>query len=195
MTEAYPLQWPAAYKRTRYPQSSRFGSTFASARDGIIDEIRLMGGRNPIISTNIPLRRDGLPYASLRAPDDKGVAVYFTYNKNQVVLACDRWDDVTDNMQAIRKTIEAMRGMDRWGVSDMLNRMFTGFKALPENAGGNTWWEVLGVTKDADVGEIKLAYHALAKRYHPDINRSNPKYFTVVKAAYEQAMALFTVNV
>jgi WD40 repeat protein len=34
------------------------------------------------------------------------------------------------------------------------------------------WWEVLGVDKDQNPHEVKLAYRRLARLYHPDINRS-----------------------
>jgi WD40 repeat protein len=34
------------------------------------------------------------------------------------------------------------------------------------------WWEVLGVGMDADSEAVKLAYHQLARQYHPDVNRS-----------------------
>ena len=32
------------------------------------------------------------------------------------------------------------------------------------------YYEVLGVSKDADEAAIKKAYRALAKKYHPDMN-------------------------
>ena len=32
------------------------------------------------------------------------------------------------------------------------------------------YYEVLGVSKDADDAAIKKAYRALAKKYHPDMN-------------------------
>ncbi len=35
-----------------------------------------------------------------------------------------------------------------------------------------TWWEVLGVGKDADSYNVKLAYLSLARKYHPDINKT-----------------------
>ena len=35
-----------------------------------------------------------------------------------------------------------------------------------------TLYDLLGVSSDASQGEIKAAYRNLAKRYHPDVNKS-----------------------
>jgi hypothetical protein len=76
--DAYPLCWPVGRPRTQYPKRSRFETTFSLARDCLMQEIRMLGGKDPVLSTNIPLRRDGLPLANHRMPHDLGVAVYFT---------------------------------------------------------------------------------------------------------------------
>ncbi len=164
MTEAFPLAWPSAKPRTRNPQRSRFEVSFAAARDGLLREIRLIGGTLPVLSTNITLRQDGIPYASHRQPDDKGVAVYFTLKVQKMCFCCDRWDSVTANMQAIRKTIEALRGIERWGTGDMVEQAFTGFIALP----GNSPWDILGLKPGSSRDDIETAYREKAKRCHPD---------------------------
>lgn len=184
--EAYPLHWPEGWPRTRSPKSSRFDTNMASARDGLIDEIRLLGGKQVILSTNIPLRQDGLPYARYRSPDDKGVAVYFQLNGHPQVFACDRWDRIEDNMQAIRKTIEAIRGIERWGSSEMMNRIYQGFQALPEQAGassGDQWWMVLGVDPSDDLPSIERAYRSAAKKAHPDSPGGNKRTMTRLNQA------------
>lgn len=178
MTEAFPLQWPAGWKRTDYwnRKHARFDATFAMARDGLLNELRMMRAGNIVLSTNVILRRDGLPYANQANPTDPGVAVYFTIWKalktQQKVIACDRWKDVADNLRAIQKTIEALRGLDRWGASEVLDRAFTGFEQLPpppKKESKRPWWEVLEfggpLVNSKDIAERR---RELARRYHPD---------------------------
>lgn len=51
-----------------------------------------------------------------------------------------------------------------------------------------SYYEILGVDKDADESEIKSAYRKLAKKYHPDLNRKDPNAkskFIQLKEAYD----------
>ena len=145
--------------------------------------MRLFGGTNLIISTDLKLRLDGLPYSNQKQPDDQGVAVYFTFQKEQKVIACDSFDKIGCNLWAIGKTIEAMRGIDRWGCSEIITKAFTGFTALPEKT-QNEWWQVLEVDPTATNEEIKNAFRRLAKKYHPDV-AGNDTHFKKIKEAYE----------
>ena len=167
--EAFPLAWPVGWPRTRSPQRSRFDTSFTSVRDGLFGQIKLLGGTHIVLSTNIPLRRDGLPYAGQRQPDDRGVAVYFLRRSKQMVFACDRWEKVEDNMRAIEKTIEAIRGIERWGASEMMERAFQAFEALPPP---RSCWDILGLTPGASEDAINSAYRTKAKGAHPDAGGS-----------------------
>lgn len=168
--EAFPLHWPAG--RPRIPahrrENSRFDVTLGAARDELFAEIGRLGARSVVVSSNLSLRQDGKPYASQPRPDDPAVAAYFQYKGRAMCFACDRWTKVEDNMRAIAKTIDALRGIARWGTGDMLEAAFTGFTALPAPSEAKEWWEVLGVPRHANQDEIKAAYRRLASEHHPD---------------------------
>lgn len=128
-------------------------------------EIDLLGGKNVVLSSNVPLRRDGLPLAGQAQPKDPGVAIYFLYKEKQMAFACDRWWRIEENIQAIKKTIEALRGIARWGTGDMLQAAFEGFTALPQP---KSWAEILKVPPDAFIDTIEAHYKILARKHHPD---------------------------
>lgn len=186
MIPAYPLQWPEGYKRSHCKEASRFRVTTVNSQiNEVLNELKLLNASGVIISSNLPVRKDGLPYSNFRSLDDAGVAVYFKFKDNNVVMACDQYKKVEDNLHAIALTIGAMRGMERWGVSEMLNRMFTGFTALPDKT--HAWYEVLEVSEKATKDEINTAYRTLAKLHHPDAGGDTDK-FTELTDAYKKGM-------
>ncbi len=173
MREAYPLTWPDGWKRVPYRTRSRFEvSGFGKARDFLLAEIKRMGGTGVILSTNIALRNDGLPYANTREPNDPGVAVYFQHKKREMCFACDAFKTVRENAYSIGKTIEALRGIERWGASDMMERAFRGFAALTATS-HEDWPTVLECHVNADVETINAHYRARARTAHPDAGGSH----------------------
>lgn len=203
---AYPLSWPFGWPRNRTRVRSRFGTywkkpSVAQARGVVIQELRRFGvvDWNVIISTNVQLRRDGLPYSNQREPDDTGVAVYWKDGKGkQLVLACDKYDTVGDNLYAIGKTMEATRGIERWG-SVTAEQAFAGYAKLPEKTGPSCW-EILGIPpltveagkKDPDKMEYTVldAYRRKARETHPDREGGSSEAFAAVVAAKDIALQL-----
>lgn len=185
--EAYPLHWPQGWPRARYTQTARFEASFAKARDGLFNEIKLLGGTHIVLSSNIPLRRDGIPYANQPQPADKGVAVYFLRRGRSMVFACDRWNKVEDNIRAIEKTIEAIRGIERWGASEMMERAFTAFEALPAP---KSCWDILGLKPGASAADISAAYRSKARTAHPDAGGSEAAMAELNRARDEAMSAI-----
>ncbi|MGE3583051.1 MAG: J domain-containing protein [Hyphomonadaceae bacterium] len=187
MTTAYPLTWPdgwpRAHGRKRWPSQAKL--SFAKARDTLLNELRLMGARSVVLSTNYELgTRTNLPKSSSRTPDDKGAAIYFTWKKKQYAMACDTYASIEGNMRSLAHAIGHMRGLERHGGGVMVERAFSGFQALPPPDGRpapaqsatepkQTCWEILGVPKGASAGDVELAWRRRAMVAHPDRGGSN----------------------
>lgn len=205
-----PLTWPNHWKRT--PASKRIrsrfhrnlrnqdaynyrnsrGITIGEATTFTMEQLRLMGLCRPdiIISTNLKCRLDGLPYANQKEPPDPGVSVWWRKQtkKGHRVIAIDIYDRAADNLYAIGKTLEAMRGIERWGGGEILERTFTGFTALPAPDGhevkDDTWaMDVLGATGSETNGELKNLWKAARWRAHPDKGGSVEQFQRVQEAA------------
>lgn len=179
--QAFPLSWPAGWPRSRFAVHSSFGThTISECVDDILRQLKLIGAQSVVISSNLILRNDGLPRSGQSQPRDAGVAVYFKLNKADRVLACDKWSRVEDNMWAIAKHIDALRGQQRWGVGT-IEQAFTGYAALPPAGQGTqqAWWQVLGLGGNLAGFEpqlaaayINTAYKAEARKRHPDAGGS-----------------------
>jgi len=182
MTEAYPLAWPAHWPRTQTQRRGPFKTSFAKSRDALILELCRLGATNIVISTNLGLRRNGLAYANQGQPDDTGVAVYFTLAGDQQCIPCDLWTLIQDNIQAIRKTVEALRGIERWGAKSMVKAAFAGFKALPAPEAALSWTRILQIPNSASLEEINRSYRARAR-----LNANNESAIRDLNLAVEQA--------
>ncbi len=179
----YPLHWPVHWKRTKNPQWARFRTTLARARDEILNELRLMGAKRPVISSDLQLRRDGLPYSNRNQPNDRGIAVYFTLFGKQQCIPCDKWTTIQDNLQAIAKTVAALRGLERWGAKDMVEAAFRGFAALPApdqvmNIGPQYFKDC------SNKEEAKQLFRKLCKEMHPDFG-GDDHIFIEMKKQYD----------
>jgi hypothetical protein len=189
---AYPLCWPPGWRRTSAGQRDRahFGTsqqvksqysenyyrqkkelTIDQAIGRVLAELERMDiqRHQVVISTDLRLRQDGLPYSSQATGKlDPGAAVYWTVGKQKRCMAVDRYDRIADNLGAIAATLEAMRAIERHGGAEILDRAFTGFAALPAPAPQEKPHEVLGVDERATTVEIEYAYKRLAAQNHPD---------------------------
>lgn len=183
--QRYPLFWPVGWKRTSIKCKSRFGNhTVYDARMSMEAELGRMDAKNIVLSTNLELRRDGLPYSDNRGLPDSGVAVYFTHKGKRLVLACDQYPQVASNIWAIKCHIEAMRAQERYGVGTT-EQAFAGYAALPMDGMKRKWHEVLGCNPATDAAMVARLYRDLAKSTHPD-NGGSHEHMAELNAAYEE---------
>lgn len=199
MISAFPLTWPTGWKRTpphireraRFNKKESKSENFQtqagnqvrrwkvtkdlSVNDAVsrviaeVTKLGVMDRGDIVVSTNLKVRLDGLPYSNLAEPQDPGAAVYWRTGNSNKCIAVDRYDRVADNIAAIAATIEAMRAIERHGGAEILERVFLGFQALPSPA-AEPWWAVLGFAQGENVTKEKAEenFRRLAMQHHPD---------------------------
>jgi hypothetical protein len=177
--QAHPLQWPKNWPKTEFKQDSRFKQTLSGALFKLKRECELLRGKELVLSSNYTLGNEH--------PKESGVVAYFNLDQKPIAIPCDRWRKVEDNVYAIAMTIEAMRDMERWGAKHMITAMFSGFKALPEKAGGNPPWFVLGLEQGRQYteAEITAAYKRKAMTEHPDKPTGSNEKWAALREAHD----------
>ncbi len=204
--ESYPLQWPEGWKRTVYRDHPKFqAKSFAQIRDSVIRQLQKRGSRI-VITSDLPIRNDGLPYANGTC-NDPGVAIWWVEKGKEMVVACDRWRNINYNLSAIDRTLEALRGIDRWGASTLVDKAFAGFAALPPPGGTSTgtdevmppampnWRQVFDIatnlhdvlSKSDLLALVKSRYRILISQAHPDRGGNDINQAVVLNAAVEAA--------
>lgn len=210
MITKYPLSWPDGWPRTpehqrkygkfnkKGRQQTEHGSwqttkdiSVSDAIERLLIQLDRMGvGEEFIISTNLVTRMDGLPKSGQRMPADPGAAVYWEdQDGKQMSIAIDRYEKVEHNLAAIAATLEALRGIERWGGAQIIERAFMGFAALeaPNAEPAKPWWEVLDVSASAPEHEIEHAFRRARRKAHPDAEGGSEMAFIHVQEAYKTA--------
>jgi hypothetical protein len=151
----------------------REGLTVGDGLARLAGELRRLGARTVVISSNLRTNLDGtITSKQAKVLEDPGVAVYFRLHDQPRVLACDRWTSAADNMAAIAAHIEAIRAQDRYGVGT-LDQAFAGYAALPPVGGsqGGDWRAEFGIRPDEQgltLTQIEGLYRLLVQERHPD---------------------------
>lgn len=121
--------------------------------------------------TDGDLRRDGMLRANAKV-GHPGVIVSFGSTHGPLRYASDKFDSWRDNVRGIALALQALRAVDRYGVTRR-GEQYIGWKALPAPAAGFTsadealaWmYEQAGGGPGMAVDEVR---RTLVKRFHPD---------------------------
>lgn len=201
---AFPLCWLLGQKRSAVRVPGSFEGTPGKILSELYAEIdRLVLGERArnwtlrydvVISTNARRLKSGeLGAAEMQwHHDDPGVAVYFYRKDKPTCIACDRYDRIWKNLRAVQRTIEAMRAIERYGGTGLLDQAFRGFEALPApgDVRARTWREVFGFdhVRAVTLDEIESRYRKLCKERHPDVPGGSHDAFTELNTARDQAL-------
>lgn len=170
MTQAYPLQWPNGWERAKSRRTGdHFKVTFDQTRRELYEELTKLKAQHVVVSSWLPLRIDGTPRgdaARMKLPDP-GIAVYFELRGRRMCMARDAFETVVANMRSVGLALAHLRGLERHGGAQMMDRAFEGFAQLPSLDSVHCF-QTLGIRADATVDEIEFAFRRLARKAHPD---------------------------
>lgn len=112
--------WPADTPRTDHPRRSDFSAGWAKTLDLLDRELWHLGAQDVVIEGGWKpshIRLDGMPRSDASEPKDPAVVLSFDSKFGPLRYACDTFDRWKDNVRAIALSLEALRSVDRWGIS------------------------------------------------------------------------------
>lgn len=161
---------------------ARFRAPWPSTLDLLGRETDLLGAQLVVLQVDVQeadLRRDGMLRANARV-GFPGVRVSLDSRHGPLTYATDAYDGWKANVRAVALALEALRAVDRYGVSKS-GEQYRGWSALPATAGefgmdrneaaallafGNHQYSRTQILTDPDA--VRRAYRARASEHHPD---------------------------
>jgi hypothetical protein len=174
--------WPG--DQTRRPERSRFKTHYSVTLELLQREFAHLGAREIVIQLDLQerdIRLDGLPRANAH-PQHQGVVIAFESKYGPLKYATDTFDHWQDNVRAIALGLEALRKVDRYGITKR-GEQYTGWKALPASTTPVMTTEAaarfIGIHSRAPLANLltdpagyQAAYRSATKRLHPDAGGS-----------------------
>ncbi|MCI2959531.1 hypothetical protein MN032_17740 [Agromyces atrinae] len=121
--------WPT--ERTGRPRRSQFASTLGTTLGELQRETRAIGARDVRLQIDLDpakFRIDGKPRADA-VPRSAGLILTFETSLGAQSFPCDAFDRWQDNLRAIVLSLEALRKVDRYGVTKR-GEQYRGFLAI-----------------------------------------------------------------
>ncbi len=183
-------KWPGKQRR---PGPSPFSASHKTTFELLEHELRAIGAKNIVIQAYFgfdQIRNDGWPRSSAN-PSAPGVILSFESRKGSLNFPCDTFLDWRDNLRAIALSLEALRKVDRYGVTQS-NEQYQGWKQLGAPAGemnAETAAMFIGGRSNVPFQEIlkfaliyRDAYKEAAMNCHPDRGGSHDLFVTLQQA-------------
>jgi hypothetical protein len=125
----------APFKTSEFDSYRRRSTPLSSTLELLDRELRMIGGRGAELLVAIApadFRLDGKPRAQAKAAHP-GVILSFDSNVGHLSYPCDTFTTWQDNLRAIALALEALRKVDRYGVTKR-GEQYRGFMALEATA-------------------------------------------------------------
>jgi hypothetical protein len=170
--------WPGPQSSGR--RNSPFRAPWSQTAELLDRELRMLGASRTVLMIAVDeqdIRLDGLLRANAR-PTHPGVIIAFESRYGALKYASDVFTDWRDNVRAIALGLEALRKVDRYGITKR-GEQYTGWRALPPAGDGvMTHDDAVRVIDRHGGGSIPRALRAT----HPDTG-GNASDFAEVQAA------------
>jgi len=190
---------PQPWTRPATPKTQRkhgnFRTSYTRTLEKLQYELEKIGATEILFECSFhanQIRLDGWPKAN-QSPEYNGIAVSFNHPEvGRVEYVTDRYFLWQDNLHAIALTLEALRGVERWGVVAS-GQQYTGFKAIESGNGSRrpaaVWIAKLVEPDDAERQKVvvdglltksshmtKVVVRQAKIRAHPDTGGSHDMY-------------------
>lgn len=194
--ETRPLgTWQGPVTRDRAP-ARRFSAPWQSTLDLLAKETENLGAPLVVIQVDVAeadIRRDGMIRANAR-PGHPGVKISFESKFGSLTYATDAYDHWQANVRAIALGLEALRAVDRYGITKT-GEQYRGWSAITADAAETMTRSdaarLLAAGTDgrftaeqllADPANVALAYKLAIRALHPDVGGDPEMFRRVTKA-------------
>lgn len=171
-------QWPGSLVRGRRRRSP-FRAGWSATASLLKRELEQLGARDTVLMIAVEesdIRLDGLLRASAR-PIHPGVIIAFDSRYGPLKYSSDVFADWQDNVRAIALGLEALRKVDRYGITKR-GEQYTGWKQLEAGANG----VVMSAARAREILEDYGGWRNALKSTHPDAG-GDPEQFRLVQEA------------
>lgn len=184
--------WPGRHTPVTQRKRAQFKATYPQTLALLERELGYLKAKHVVLQVALDesqIRLDGLPYAKAR-PRHSGVILAFESKHGPLSYPCDTYDHWESNLRAIALGLEALRAVDRYGVTKT-GAQYRGWQRLdaPEPLDPA---EFVSRGTGFSAEEVRLspvvrqeAYRVRAKKLHPDAGGSNESMMQLNRAYQE----------
>lgn len=188
-----PWDGPAPHQSGTY---SRFDASFTQTMKLLRRELEMLDARKLLVELDIrdrDIRIDGYPRADARAVGHPGVRVNFESRFGPVRMETAEFTSWQANLRAIALALEALRKVDRYGVSKR-GEQYRGYRAIEQTSSDpaasihstSDALEVIqqetGLDRDEIMRSVPSAIRDAIKTSHPDAGGTDDRFRRVMRA-------------
>lgn len=189
--------WPGEKRKSLNRHDAPFRVTYDKTLLLLERELKHLQAKRIVVQAYLKpdqIRNDGWPRSSAR-PSEPGIIIGFSGKSGDLSYPCDTYKKYEDNIRAVALSLEALRTVDRYGVTRN-NEQYKGWAKLPPAPAVMTVADATHfLTMHSGIfpgsrDQLQEAYRAAARKLHPDTTNGSHGQFVMLgkaKATIEEA--------